>query len=318
MDLRKAFPPHHTATSDAEWDVGENERNLKLDANPDYYARAYAWRDPDKDPRTKSAYKFLHHFVSKDGEIGPASIRACRAGIAALNGARTEPDIPESDREGVWRHLAAHIEDAGLEPAPLAERFAPVELERRCYSVEFRVEPEGVLVGHAAVFDREANLPFFRELFRRGAFAASIEADDIRALWNHDPNFVLGRNTAGTLMLEEDEIGLAVKIFPPDTQWARDLLVSIRRGDISQMSVGFERLKEDWDEFGPKPLRIIQQVRLWDVSPVTFPAYKETSIAVRSEAVETAKALARLTRRADSDWQESVAALRRKLADLFG
>ncbi|WP_200853980.1 hypothetical protein, partial [Klebsiella pneumoniae] len=84
-----------------------------------YYRRAYAWRDPDADPSTKSAYKFIHHEVSEDGEPGPANLTACSAGIAVLNGGRGGADIPDSDREGVWRHLAAHLRDAGREPPEL-------------------------------------------------------------------------------------------------------------------------------------------------------------------------------------------------------
>lgn len=94
-----------------------------------------------------------------------------------------------------------------------------------------------IIEGHAAVFEKwSEELGFlvpFKEKVLKGTFKESIENDDIRALFNHDANFVLGRNKSGTLFLEEDEKGLKVRIIPPDTQWARDLLVSIERGDIS-------------------------------------------------------------------------------------
>lgn len=167
------------------------------------------------------------------------------------------------------------------------------KIERRAFVVrEVRAEGEDGkakrLVGHAAVFDVTADLRWFVEKVARGAFTETIKSDDVRALFNHDPNFVLGRNTAGTLRMKEDEKGLAIEIDMPDTQLARDLIVSINRGDISQMSFGFEVLEEIWEhskekDAGPT-VRTLKKVRLWDVSPVTFPAYVDTDIAQRSHA----------------------------------
>jgi HK97 family phage prohead protease len=117
---------------------------------------------------------------------------------------------------------------------------------------------------------------------RSGAFAKSIEADDIKALFNHDPNYVLGRNKANTLELCEDGKGLFVRIYPPDTQWARDLKTSIARGDISQMSFGFTVEQDKWSSEDGVDTRELIEVKLFDVSPVTFPAYPETDVGVRS------------------------------------
>lgn len=139
------------------------------------------------------------------------------------------------------------------------------------------------IVGYAAVFNSPTDIGgYFREQIAPGAFTAAIGRDDVRALINHDENFVLGRTTAGTLTLAEDEKGLRVEIVPPDTQAARDLMVSMERGDISQMSFGFIARKQQWDETGTTPLRTIQEADLFDVSVVTYPAYPDTSVAVRS------------------------------------
>jgi HK97 family phage prohead protease len=149
-------------------------------------------------------------------------------------------------------------------------------------------ETEGkrTIEGHAAVFQRWSELlggifPF-KEKVRAGAFSKTIESDDIRALFNHDPNHVLGRNKAGTLELAEDNQGLFVRIYPPDTGWARDLQVSIDRGDISQMSFGFTVEKDRWSDEGGIDTRELLEVKLYDVSPVTFPAYPDTDVSVRS------------------------------------
>lgn len=140
--------------------------------------------------------------------------------------------------------------------------------------------------GHAAVFDSWSEtlggiFPF-KELVRRGAFSESIGKDDIRALFNHDPNYVLGRNRAGTLELVEDDVGLRVKILPPDTSWARDVQTSIRRGDITQMSIGFVVEDDEWSTRNGLDIRELKKVTLFDVSPVTFPAYTSTDVGIRA------------------------------------
>ncbi len=139
------------------------------------------------------------------------------------------------------------------------------------------------IVGHAAVFDSLSDdLGGFREKIAPGAFADSLGRDDIRALWNHDPNYVLGRNRSGTLQLREDETGLLVAITPPDTQWARDLVVSITRGDVSQMSFAFATERDAWAKVAGVWERTLLAVRTFDVSPVTYPAYTQTDVGVRA------------------------------------
>lgn len=165
------------------------------------------------------------------------------------------------------------------------------EIERRTYTVDsFALEERaaGVILmrGHAAVFNElSQDLGGFREQIAPGAFTEALQRDDIRALFNHDANFVLGRNRSGTLKLVEDTRGLAIEIEPPDTQFARDLITSMKRGDITQMSFAFQVMPngQDWakDEEG-RVIRTLKKLRLFDVSPVTYPAYTGTDIALRS------------------------------------
>jgi hypothetical protein len=161
--------------------------------------------------------------------------------------------------------------------------------ELRTYTaVELRVEAqeEGEkpkIRGHAAVFDQlSEDLGGFVEKIRPGAFAKTTREADIRALWNHDANYPLGRTKAGTLRVWEDEIGLAIELDPPETSYARDLQESIRRGDVDQMSFGFRTIRDEWDTAAEPPIRTLVEVQLYDVSPVTFPAYPQTSVAVRT------------------------------------
>ena len=163
------------------------------------------------------------------------------------------------------------------------------DFERRVQvnDLEVRADENGqrTLRGHAAVFDRlSGDLGGFRERIERGAFASSLDGQpDIRALFNHDDSAVLGRTTNGTLRLSEDDVGLRVEIDPPDTQVGRDAVASIERGDINQMSFAF-RVRAGGQEFMEQDnevIRALKDVELFEVSPVTFPAYPDTSIALR-------------------------------------
>lgn len=164
----------------------------------------------------------------------------------------------------------------------IERRFAP-QAELRAVRGEGRAMP--TIVGHAAVFDQPSvELWGFYEEVAPGAFADSIaDGDDVRALFNHDPNVVLGRTKSGTLRLTEDEIGLAVEGDPPDTQQARDVITLIERGDVTQMSFAFRVLDEKWriDE-QERYVRRILRAKLYDVSVVTYPAYPSTDVGVRA------------------------------------
>lgn len=175
------------------------------------------------------------------------------------------------------------IEYISFEPA--TEEKMEIK-ERRTFPVEIRISRDDdvpKIIGHAAIFNEIGDGFWFREKINPGAFKKSIKADDIRALFNHDPNIILGRNKAKTLVLKEDDKGLAIEIVPPDTQSARDLMVSMERGDISQMSFAFQTVKEDWERVEDETdIRTLKEVKLYDVSPVTFPFYEGTDVAVRS------------------------------------
>lgn len=164
------------------------------------------------------------------------------------------------------------------------------DIERRIYvldnlQIESRDGAAPLMRGHAAVFNQlSEDLGGFREQIAPGAFAEAIEKDDIRALFNHNPDHILGRNRAKTLRLAEDARGLAIEIDPPDTQVARDLMTSIARGDVTQMSFGFSVRPggQDWaKDDGGQTIRTLKRLRLFDVSPVTFPAYPQTDVAMR-------------------------------------
>lgn len=148
-----------------------------------------------------------------------------------------------------------------------------------------RREADGAttVAGYAAVFGDTAEIgDYFKEVLARGAFTTTLRTADVRAYFDHDRGRVLGRSSAGTLRLKEDQKGLAVEIDLPDTSDGRDVRALIERGDISGMSIGMIVTRQEWDETGEIPVRTIHEVELREVSIVSEPAYTGTSIALRS------------------------------------
>jgi HK97 family phage prohead protease len=171
-------------------------------------------------------------------------------------------------------------------------RGALPDVETRAFGqvVEVRAKDDGkkMLRGYALKWNQRYDMGWFTEEISRAALD-NADLTDVRALLNHDPNVVLGRTTSGTLRLAPDSTGLAYEIDLPDTQAARDLAVSIERGDISQSSWGFTLRYDDntqgdvWARENGKDHRTITAVnRVYDVSPVTFPANPGTEVAKRS------------------------------------
>lgn len=154
--------------------------------------------------------------------------------------------------------------------------------ERRTFNTEYEAD-ETKIKGYGAVFNkRSENLGGFYEVIEPGAFDGVL-GDDVRALINHNSDLILARTTSKTLKLWVDENGLGYEVEMPDTTYARDLMVSTKRGDISQSSFGFIVDDDTWEEKEGIVLRTIKKIkRLLDVSVVTYPAYPDTSAATRS------------------------------------
>ena len=184
-------------------------------------------------------------------------------------------------------------------------------IERRTYEggacvVEMRAKGDAkvpIIRGYAAVYNkRSQNLgtdanPIF-EVIEPGAFEDAINGD-VRALFNHDENHVLARSKGGkgTLELTDDETGLGYAFEPPATQTGSDLQESMKRGDIAESSFAFS-LKPGGDSWaaepgeGGKPAAMIRTIKrggvakLYDVSPVTYPAYLDTDAGVAKRSLE--------------------------------
>ncbi len=144
------------------------------------------------------------------------------------------------------------------------------------------------IIGYSAVFNSlSENLGGFREKIDPSAFDKVLKECDCRALVNHDANLLMGRSTSGTLKLSKDETGLKMEIEPPDSEMARHYLAAIERGDMTGASFSFTVEHpdgDDWDEDEEgRVIRTVKAVRdLFDVGPVTYPAYLDTTVASRS------------------------------------
>lgn len=143
-------------------------------------------------------------------------------------------------------------------------------------------EQPSLITGYAAVFNSKTSIGgWFDEVIEPGAFARSLsENGDIRALFNHNWDNVLGRTKSGTLRLEEDERGLKFEIELPNTSVGRDLAESMDRGDINQCSFGFWITEENWDYNVEPALRTIKEVELYEISVVSIPAYDDTEASL--------------------------------------
>lgn len=231
-----------------------------------------------------------------DDKVVRANAWAARH-AADLQAARnSDPSDPQFPGPGAVAHYLWGIDP--LDPQPARSwlertsqtiqdgRNKPMSVETRSITIEdfeLRAAGDGMsFSGYAAVFDSESQPLPFTETIAPGAFSKSLRSrNNVRMLLNHDTSRVLGTTRSKTLRLAEDSKGLLVEADLPDTTYGRDLSVSMRRGDVDSMSFGFSvpRGGDSWSEDGSR--RTLREVRLHEVSVVTFPAYEATSAHVR-------------------------------------
>lgn len=162
------------------------------------------------------------------------------------------------------------------------------KIEKRFSKIELRANDDGTesrtIRGYAAVFNKDTTIgDWFIERIERGAFDDVLK-DDVRCLFNHDPNMPLARSGAG-LKIGVDDKGLFYEFDAPDTSVGNDLLANVRAGIIKESSFAFSVKSEKWEDKGkgkPSIRTILKVDKLFDVSPVTYPAYADTTVATRS------------------------------------
>ena len=230
-----------------------------------------------------------------DAKVIRANAWAARHAVDLQASQNSDPDDRRWPGAGAVAHYLWGIDPLDPQPArawlartaeSLQERTMPSKVEKRSITIddfELRQAGDGMsFTGYAAVFNSPSQpLPFI-ETIAPGAFKRSLSArNNVRMLLNHDTSRVLGTTRAKTLRLSEDSKGLHVEADLPDTTYGRDLSVSMQRGDVDSMSFGFSvpRNGDRWSDDGNQ--RTLVEVRLHEVSVVTFPAYEATTASVR-------------------------------------
>lgn len=164
-----------------------------------------------------------------------------------------------------------------------------MEKEIRQLRVPLKVEKRGSIVGYPIVYGKDSEDMGFIEQIAPGAAKNALERSDIRALKNHDPNLIFGRQGVN-LQFTEDKNGLKYVATPIDTRTYNDVAEEIAAGLLTGQSFGFTVLRDEWSDLdSDHPKRTITEIgEIFDVGPVSYPAYPDTSVALRS--LDAAKA----------------------------
>ena len=280
---------------ESDWDFTTDDGNALLGEDGDDWSNYGKWFlgiDTEADEETKTHYGYPY---GKDGQVYREALIATRQYAGRFN----LDDI--FDAAGRLIEIIDEEKDSGYfdteRNKPLQKEVdniwnKTITMEKRYFNIETRTEKREdgstTITGHAAVFNQmSSDLGGFREIIAPNAFENVLQ-DDVRALVNHDPNLLLARTTSGTLNLEQTNEGLQYSFDVPDTTYGRDLVISMERGDITQSSFAFTIEDDSWETTEDGEIRTINKVKnLYDVSPVTYPAYPtadDLTLAKRSLA----------------------------------
>lgn len=203
----------------------------------------------------------------------------------------------------------------------IEKRFHKENTQKRKFETRIEADKEArTITGYAAIYNSDSeDLGGFIERMAPGSFDGRLQ-DDVRVLFNHDNNLVLGRTISGTATLEVDEKGLKYTCQLPDTSYAKDLIELMERGDVTQSSFAFTIEDESWEERADGMLiRTVKKVgQLYDVSPVTYPAYKDSTSGLRTSApVEVEQREVEVEEQKEEKQQEPEAVIEGTNADTF-
>lgn len=223
----------------------------------------------------------------KDGNV---EIQAIRFDAEKFTEAEAKKWLDDHDFKAILFEPAAPLDEGRSDVVYSAKEcgFEAMKTEIRALSEPVKITDEGNgsirVAGYASVFGEETNIGgMFTEVVERGAFTSALErGDDVVFLVNHE-GLPLARTRSGTLKLTQDDRGLFIEseLDPTDPD-VQSIVPKMKRGDLDKMSFAFIPQVDQWDDSGDIPKRTIKDVRLYDVSIVTTPAYDGTEIGLRS------------------------------------
>jgi uncharacterized protein len=254
-------------------------------------ARKMAAGEITPDKWRKIAAWIARHMVdleAADGEITAGVVAHLLWGSGST---KEEAQRTMDYAENIVDQLDSELEEERSEPPVVEHRWVAVDKGTRSIAftnLELRAMADGeddwTVRGYAAVFDSPSEPLPFTEYVKRGAFKKTIkDRSDVRLLIDHT-GVPLARTKSGTLTLTEDDKGLFMEArLDPANPDAVKIRSALKRGDLSQMSFAFETIKDSWN--AERTVRELKEVRLHDVSIVTYPAYEETSAEMRNQQI---------------------------------
>ena len=254
-------------------------------------ARKMADGEITPDKWRKIAAWIARHMVdleAADGEITAGVVAHLLWGSGST---KKEAQRTMDYAQNIVDQLDAELEEERSESPVVEHRWVAVDKGTRSIAftnLELRAMDDGeddwTVRGYAAVFDSPSEPLPFTEYVKRGAFKKTIkDRSDVRLLIDHT-GVPLARTKSGTLTLTEDDKGLFMEArLDPANPDAVKIRSALKRGDLSQMSFAFETIKDSWN--AERTVRELKEVRLHDVSIVTYPAYEETSAEMRNQQI---------------------------------
>lgn len=265
--------------SGSDWSFSASDGNTLFSSVDEDWSQFALWflvEDTDSDEETKARYKYPY---GKNGKIW-------RRAVIAIKQRASAEDFNQLV-ETADKLLQAIDEKIGKEE----DSFSDEGIERRFFPVtEMRLstDEEGHMYveGYPIVYDKYADLWGFREIIKKGAAKKALEKSDEYILWNHAADQPMAAKKNGTLEAKEDDKGVFIRAEVSKTIWGRNGYEAIQNGVVDKMSFAFRVAKngERWSFKDNIDTReILEYDEILDYSPVTYPAYKDTTVIARSK-----------------------------------
>ena len=261
--------------SEGTWSFSGADGNALLgDDNWAEYGKWFLAVDSDADSETKDHYKYP---FGKAGEIYRRGVIAAKSRAAQQN-LTAVVEAADSLLEAIDKKLGKE-EDSALQ---VERRFVPFAGEMRT------IDDDGAMIieGYPIVYESFAPMWGWREIIRQGAATAALKSSDELVLWDHESSQPMSRRSAGTLEVKEDEKGVFIRADVSKTVWGRNGFEAIQNEIINRMSFAFDTEKDNWfweeiEGVRIETREILSFATLYDYSPVSYPAYKETVVMAR-------------------------------------